>query len=219
MIDFLAEVRERLGFTALDLNLGGGLGVRYTAEDTPQTPAALAAVVTTAVKEGCARHGLPLPRLIFEPGRSIVAEAGTTLYTVGTIKEIPGVRTYVAVDGGMGDNIRPALYDAVYEGVIANKLNSPATKTVTVVGRYCESGDKLLKDVKLAADLAPGDILAVFTTGAYNYSMASHYNRFAKPPVVFVADGEAVQVTRRERYEDLAAFDLLPDRFRTKVKS
>jgi diaminopimelate decarboxylase len=219
MIDFLAQVRDELGFTAIDLNLGGGLGVRYTKEDTPATPGALAAVVIPAVKKGLERHGLPFPRLIFEPGRSIVAEAGTTLYTVGTIKEIPGIRTYVAVDGGMGDNIRPALYQAEYEGVIANKLSEPATKTVTVVGRYCESGDKLLIDTKLAPSVAPGDLLAVFATGAYNYTMASHYNRFAKPQVIFVRDGQAYPVTRRERYEDLAAFDLLPTHLKAKVRS
>lgn len=219
MVDFVAHVRDTLGFTAEDLNLGGGLGVRYTEEDRPEAPGALAAVVTVAVKEGCAKHGLPEPRLIFEPGRSIVAEAGTTLYTIGTIKEIPGIRTYVAVDGGMGDNIRPALYQAVYEGVVANKLSEPATKTVTVVGRYCESGDKLIVDTKLADSVSPGDLLAVFTTGAYNYTMASHYNRFAKPQVIFVKDGGAHPVTRRERYEDLAAFDLLPTHLQTEVKS
>ncbi|MGE5674055.1 MAG: diaminopimelate decarboxylase family protein, partial [Mycobacterium leprae] len=131
---------------------------------------------------------------------------------IGTIKEIPGIRTYVSVDGGMGDNIRPALYQAEYECVVANKLDESAEKVVTVAGRFCESGDKLIENVKIAASVAPGDLLAVFTTGAYNYSMASHYNRYPKPAVVFVGGGKADLVVRRERFEDMAEFDLVPER-------
>jgi len=217
MVRFLAEVRAETGFTAAELNLGGGLGVRYTEADTPATPAQLAKTLSEAVRTACAAHGLPLPRLVVEPGRSIVGEAGTTLYTIGTIKEIPGVRTYISVDGGMGDNIRPALYQAEYECAVANRLNSPAEKVVNVAGRYCESGDQLIIDAKVANDVAPGDVLAVFTTGAYCYSMASHYNRYPKPAVVFVADGRADLVVRRETFEEMAAHDLLPERLQTKA--
>jgi diaminopimelate decarboxylase len=214
MLRFVADLRAETGYVARELNLGGGLGIRYSAEDTPVPPARLVEVITQAVKAVCTEYDLPLPRLIIEPGRSIVGEAGTTLYTVGTVKEIPGVRTYVSVDGGMGDNIRPALYQAVYECVVANKLNEPATRTVTVAGRYCESGDKLLHDVPVAASIAAGDILAVFATGAYNYAMASHYNRYPKPAVVFVMDGQAELVVRRETFADMTAYDLLPERLR-----
>lgn len=212
MLAFAAAVRAETGFTLSELSLGGGLGVRYVEGDRPVRPAQLVAVLAEAVRTGAAGYGLPLPRLIVEPGRSIVAEAGTTLYTVGTIKEIPGVRTYLSVDGGMGDNIRPALYQARYECVVANKLDSEPGRIVTVVGRYCESGDVLLTDVPVAADVAPGDLLAVFATGAYNYSMASRYNRFPTPPVVFVRGGRADLVVRRESFAEMAACDLLPPR-------
>lgn len=217
MVKFLAEVRAETGFIASELNLGGGLGVRYTEGDEPRRPADLVQTLASAVREVCDSHRFPLPHLVVEPGRSIVAEAGTTLYTVGAVKEIPGVRTYMSVDGGMGDNIRPALYQAEYECVVANKLEAPADKVVTVAGRYCESGDTLIVDAKVANDVAPGDVLAIFTTGAYNYSMASHYNRYPKPAVVFVADGKAELVVRRETFEEMAAFDLLPNRLQPKV--
>lgn len=217
MLDYIAAVRDETGFVAGELNLGGGLGVRYTDADRPTAPAELAARMARAVKAGAAERNLPLPKLIVEPGRSIVAEAGTTLYTVGTIKEIPGVRTYLSVDGGMGDNIRPALYQAVYECAVANKLHSPATRVVTVAGRYCESGDMLIHDAKVADDVASGDILAVFTTGAYNYSMASKYNRFPTPAVVFVQSGQADLVVKRESFADMAAHDLIPDRLRAPI--
>ncbi len=218
MLGFIAEVKEKLGFVTNELNLGGGLGVRYTDEDTPTTPDILIKVMTDAVKEACSDLSLNLPRLIVEPGRSIVGEAGTTLYTIGTIKEIPGIRTYISVDGGMGDNIRPALYQAAYECVVANKLDSAAEKLVTVAGRFCESGDKLIIDTHVANDIAPGDLLAVFTTGAYNYSMASHYNRFSKPAVVFVAHGESDLVVRRESFAEMSSYDLIPERLQAKAQ-
>lgn len=214
MLAFAAAVRAETGFSFRELSLGGGLGVRYVEGDRPAPPAELAACLAGAVRAGAAEHGLPLPKLIVEPGRSIVAEAGTTLYTVGTIKEIPGVRTYLSVDGGMGDNIRPALYQARYECVVANKLDSERGRVVTVVGRYCESGDVLLTDVAVASDVAPGDLLAVFVTGAYNYSMASRYNRVPTPAVVFVRDGRADLVVRRETFAEMAACDVLPPRLR-----
>lgn len=217
MLGFVAEMKAETGFITRELNLGGGLGVRYTEADNPKRPGDLIPLMTGAVKAGCAELGLELPKIIVEPGRSIVAEAGTTLYTIGTVKEIPGIRTYVSVDGGMGDNIRPALYQSEYESVIANKLDSAAEKVVTVAGRYCESGDKLLIDVKVANDVAPGDLLAVFSTGAYNYSMASHYNRYPKPAVVFVNEGKVDLVVRRESFTDMVAFDLIPERLQAKV--
>ena len=160
----------------------------------------------------------PLPRLVLEPGRSIVGPAGTTLYTVGNIKRIPGVRTYLAVDGGMTDNPRVALYQAVYEGVLANKMNEPLTEVVTVTGKCCESGDTLIWDLPLAAP-EPGDLLAVFDTGAYNYSMASNYNRLPRPAVVLVADGEAELIVRRETYEQLIQNDLMPERLKVKPET
>jgi len=218
MLKLMADVKAETGFDARELNLGGGLGVRYTDEDTRRQPEELVAFMTDVVKRWCAEYGLELPRLIVEPGRSIVGEAGTTLYTIGTVKEIPEIRTYISVDGGMGDNIRPALYQAVYECAVANKLDAPAEKVVTVAGRYCESGDKLLFDVKVANSVDTGDLLAVFTTGAYNYSMASHYNRYPKPAVVFVADGKADLVVRRESFEEMAAFDLVPERMNKAVR-
>jgi len=218
MLRFVADVKQELGFVAGELNLGGGLGVRYTAEDTPKSPEALVKFLADAVLSNCAELGLTPPRLTIEPGRSIVGEAGTTLYTIGTVKEIPGVRTYVSVDGGMGDNIRPALYQAVYECAVANKLDAPATKMVTVVGRFCESGDRLIEEAKVAEGVTTSDLLAVFTTGAYNYAMASHYNRYPKPAVVFVAGGKADLVVRRETFEEMAAFDLVPERLQASVK-
>jgi diaminopimelate decarboxylase len=217
MIKFLADVKAETGFESHELNLGGGLGVRYTDADTPKHPRELVKFQTDAVRSACAAHGVALPKLVVEPGRSIVGEAGTTLYTIGTVKEIPGIRTYISVDGGMGDNIRPALYQAEYECVVANKVEAPAEKVVTVAGRYCESGDKLLIDVKVADTVDTGDLLAVFTTGAYNYSMASHYNRYPKPAVLFVANGQSDLVVRRESFEEMAAFDVVPERFQSQV--
>ncbi len=219
MLDFMAQVRRELGWTCGELNLGGGLGVRYTDEDAPTTPDHLAQVLCTAVKAKLADLDLPEPRLVVEPGRSIVGEAGTTIYTVGTIKDIPGIRTYVSVNGGMNDNIRPALYQAQYDILLANKANEPAVKVVSVAGRSCESGDMLFHDVAVPAGIERGDLLAAFTTGAYNYSMASHYNRFPKPAVVFVKDGQADLVVRRETWDDVVAYDLVPDRLKAAVGS
>ncbi|HYF93452.1 MAG TPA: diaminopimelate decarboxylase [Symbiobacteriaceae bacterium] len=217
MLGFVALAKAETGFVAYELNLGGGLGVRYVDADTPKRPEVLVQFITEIVTELCTQLKLDLPKLIIEPGRSIVGEAGTTLYTIGTVKEIPGIRSYVSVDGGMGDNIRPALYQAQYECVVANKVTAPADKVVSVAGRYCESGDMLLFDVKVANTVDTGDLLAVFTTGAYNYSMASHYNRYPKPAVVFVANGKAELVVRRETFQEMTAFDLIPERMQAKV--
>ncbi len=205
MFSFAATARSETGFVMRELNLGGGLGVRYTPEDDPPSIETFVASICEAVKDAASRFGFELPTLAVEPGRSIVGEAGTTLYTIGVVKEIHKVRTYVSVDGGMSDNPRPALYGARYFAVVANKANQEPDKAVTVAGKHCES-DILIRDITLA-DPQPGDILAVFTTGAYHYSMASNYNRFPRPAVVFVKDGKAKLVVRRETYDELLRCD------------
>lgn len=207
--EFAGEIRRSLKVPVNELNVGGGLGIRYNKNDRPIPITGFVKAVSESVKKSFSRRGLPLPRLMLEPGRSIVGEAGTTLYTVGSIKEIPGVRKYAAVDGGMTDNPRVALYQAVYEAVVANKALHEPSGLVTIAGRCCESGDMLIWDAFLPS-LEPGDILAVFSTGAYNYSMASNYNRLSRPAVVSVANGREALWVRRETYEDLVRNDLDP---------
>lgn len=213
LMQFARKLYEEFDLTIEELNLGGGLGVRYMPDDDPPPIADVVARMAATLKAAAQEVDRPLPMLLFEPGRSIVGEAGTTLYTVGSIKHIPGIRTYLAVDGGMGDNPRPALYQAKYQAAIANKMEQPAQTRVTVAGKYCESGDILLRDVDLAKPES-GDILAVFTTGAYNYSMAMNYNRIPRPAVVFVRDGDADLVVARESYEDIIRNDRIPERLR-----
>lgn len=212
VFDAAAALRQELGWQLAELNVGGGLGVRYTAKDNPPSIAEFVQAVADAVRRGAAEAGLPLPALRLEPGRSIVAEAGTTLYTVGNIKEIPGVRTYVAVDGGMYENPRPALYQADHQAVLANRPGSAERVPVAIVGKCCETGDVLIPHIELPR-LQSGDLLAVLTTGAYNYAMASNYNRLPRPAVVFVLDGQADVVVERETYADLVRHDRLPARF------
>ncbi len=212
MLDFAAEVRRACGWSPRELNLGGGLGIRYSHADQRIPFARYASSISSAVREKCLVHGLELPRLMVEPGRYIVGEAGTTLYTVGAIKDIPGVRKYVAVDGGMSDNPRVALYHAAYEALLANRTSGEPSETVTIVGKHCESGDVLIRDARLPR-VEPGDLLAVFSTGAYHYSMSSNYNRFPRPAVVFVSSGSADVVVQREAYSDVAIGDRLPARF------
>ena len=207
MMRFIADVKKETGFEATTLNLGGGLGVRYTEEDPVIDYAAAIAGIGAAVREAAEKYGVTMPRIILEPGRSIVAAAGITLYTVGGVKEIPGFKNYISVDGGMPDNPRYALYSSVYTAVIANRAGEPATYRATLAGRCCESGDLIGEDMAIQPTEA-GDILAVLTTGAYNYAMASNYNRLPRPPVVFVKDGKARVVVRRESYEDLVRNDL-----------
>lgn len=206
MLALANDVRKVKGFVMQELNLGGGLGVRYVPEDDPPSIEEFTEALCQAVVEQAKRFELPLPILVIEPGRSIVGEAGTTLYTIGVVKEVPMVRTYVSVDGGMSDNPRPALYDARYFAIIANKANQSPTKVVTVAGKHCES-DILIRDIALA-DPKPGDILSVFTTGAYHYAMSSNYNRFPRPAVVFVRDGQAKVIVRRETNDDLLRCDV-----------
>ena len=216
MLGFMAEMRDKLGFTASVLNLGGGYGIWYAEGDAQQSVSDYTAYLRTvisAVKASAARFAMPEPYLLIEPGRSIVGEAGITLYTVGAIKDIPGVKKYVAVDGGMFDNPRYALYQAKYTAILANRAKEPATERVSVAGKCCESGDIVCADVDLPA-AKEGDILAVLSTGAYNYSMASNYNRNAVPPVVLVKNGKADYIVKPQSYEDIVRNDVIPESLR-----
>ncbi len=204
LVRLIGEAHESLGFDCRYLNVGGGLGIRYTEDDTPSSIAEYAAVKVEGVREEMAAVGLPMPRVLIEPGRSIVGKAGITAYRVGTIKEVPGVRTYVSVDGGMSDNIRPMLYDARYEVMLANKADATADTTVTVAGKHCESGDILIRDAVIARP-EPGDTLVTPATGAYCYAMASNYNGSPRPAVVLVDEGRARVIVERESYADLVA--------------
>ena len=207
MIEFIARIKERYGLEIEELDVGGGLGIAYLADDAPSTIEDFAACTTNAVVKYCEKYGVKQPHIYTEPGRSLVANAGITLYTVGILKTLPGIRKYVAIDGGMSDNIRTALYHADYEAVIANKADQPRTEIVTLCGKHCESGDAVVLDGSIQhPDL--GDIACVFATGAYCTTMASNYNGQPRPAIVFVKDGEARVVTRRETYADLLARDL-----------
>lgn len=208
MLDYIADIKAKYGYTARQLDLGGGYGVRYLESDPTIDIAANIREVAAAVKAKCAALALPLPAMRLEPGRSIVADAGMTLYTVGTIKKIPGYKNYVSVDGGMSDNPRFALYGADYTILAAEKLGEETDFNCSVVGRCCESGDIIQENVMLPASIARGDILAVLTTGAYNYSMASNYNRIPRLPVVMLKGGESRVVVRRESLEDLVRNDI-----------
>jgi diaminopimelate decarboxylase len=194
--------RRDFGFECRIFNIGGGLGIRYTSADQPSSIAEFAEIAVTAVRAGAEKHGMPMPRLFVEPGRSIAGKAAVTAYTVGTVKVIPGVRTYVAVDGGMSDNLRPMLYDSKYEALLANKVEQPATDVVTIAGKHCESGDVLVRDVHVAPP-EPGDILVTPSTGAYGYAMANNYNAQPRPAVVLVGDGRARVIIERETWDDV----------------
>ena len=204
---FVLETKDRFGFVPSELNLGGGLGIAHTRDEVTPEPGPAVERIRAAVEREFGKVSLPVPRLSVEPGRSIVGSSCVTVYTVGTVKRIPGVRTYVAVDGGMSDNIRPALYGARYEAFLANRMDAPAGPRVTVCGKHCESGDVLIKDVHLPDDVASGDLLCIPATGAYTYSMANNYNRVPRPPVILVEDGKMTEIVRRERFEDLLRLD------------
>ena len=203
------KVYDAFGFRVLEFNLGGGFGIQYT-EEQPMPYSYFLDPLLARVDEYAAQRGISAPALVIEPGRSVVGEAGIMLYTAGSVKDIPGLRNYAAVDGGMTDNIRPALYGAKYDALLANRADEPATKTVTVCGKCCESGDILIRDIKLPAPKA-GDVLAVFSTGAYGYSMASNYNRNTVPGVVFIKDGRAEWAVKPQTYEYITALDVIPD--------
>ena len=207
MLELFRAVKDETGAELEELNLGGGFGIKYLESECPKPYGEYMKNVSAVVRECCEKLGLKMPFVLIEPGRSVVGAAGLTLYTVGSVKKIPDIRTYVSVDGGMADNPRYALYHADYEIVCANKANEERTQTVTVAGKCCESGDLIQENTKLQA-VEAGDILAVLSTGAYNYSMSSNYNRIPRPPVVMVKDGVARVVVRRETYEDVANCDV-----------
>ncbi|MEW1887373.1 diaminopimelate decarboxylase [Streptomyces sp. NBC_00523] len=208
VVQLLAEVRDEHGVELPEIDLGGGLGIAYTSEDDPREPHEIAKSLGDIVTRECESAGLATPRISVEPGRAIVGPTAFTLYEVGTIKPLEGLRTYVSVDGGMSDNIRTALYDAEYSVALASRTSDAEPMLVRVVGKHCESGDIVVKDAFLPADLAPGDLIAVPATGAYCRSMASNYNHALRPPVVAVRDGEARVIVRRETEEDLLRLDV-----------
>ena len=207
MLGLLAELHRDLGYEPRKLGAGGGLGIAYTHDDDPPTPRDFVETVRGAMVAGCARRELKVPQLVVEPGRSIAGPAGMALYTVGSIKDIPGVRRYVAVDGGMGDNIRPKLYGARYEAFLASGPERSPDGKVTIAGKYCESTDILITDVEMPA-LKPGDVIAVPAAGAYCLAMASNYNGMPRPEVLMLRDGKAEVMRRRETLDDLVAAEV-----------
>ncbi|MFF8695889.1 diaminopimelate decarboxylase [Streptomyces sp. NPDC015144] len=208
VVQLLAEVRDEHGVELPEIDLGGGLGIAYTSEDDPREPHEIAKALGDIVTRECEAAGLTTPRISVEPGRAIVGPTAFTLYEVGTVKPLEGLRTYVSVDGGMSDNIRTALYDAEYSVALASRASDAEPMLVRVVGKHCESGDIVVKDAFLPSDLAPGDLIAVPATGAYCRSMASNYNHALRPPVVAVRDGAARVIVRRETEEDLLRLDV-----------
>lgn len=207
MINFIAKIKDELGFEVKELNLGGGFGIKYTDDDTPVPYDKYMENVSVKVKELCKEKNISLPFILIEPGRSIAAPAGITLYTVGGVKNIPNIRTYVSVDGGMCDNPRYALYKSKYDAVVANKASEPKSETVTIAGKCCESGDLIGEGMPIQK-VKEGDIIAILATGAYNYSMSSNYNRIPKPAVVMVKDGESRIAVMRETLEDIVRNDV-----------
>ena len=209
LVRLLADLHQRHGVWLEELNVGGGLGIAYTPYDAELSIAEYAEGLLARVEEHCTRSSVPVPRLVVEPGRSIAGPAGLTLYTVGTIKDVPGVVTFAAVDGGMSDNLRPSLYGARYEVVPAGRASATDERhPFNVVGKHCESGDVVAAGVWLPADLREGDLLAVAATGAYGHSMASNYNRLARPAMVLVGNGRARLLVRRETIEDVVGLDV-----------
>jgi diaminopimelate decarboxylase len=202
MLDLLVTLRDELDFQPRKLGAGGGLGIAYTRNDDPPTPRYFVETVLHALAAGCGQRGLKVPQLVVEPGRSIAGPAGIAIYTVGSIKDIPGVRRYVAVDGGMGDNIRPKLYGARYEAYLASAPDRPTNGKVTIAGKYCESTDILITDIEMPI-LKTGDVIALPAAGAYCLAMASNYNGMPRPEVLMLCDGEARVMRRRETLDDL----------------
>ena len=205
---FVDEIYDKFGIVVSKVNAGGGYGIAYNKKDEPLDFETITSEIMKVINGHYDERGWERPAVLIEPGRYVVGNAGITLYTVGTIKEIPDVRTYVSIDGGMSDNIRTALYDAEYDGIVANKAGETKTKTVTIAGKCCESGDIIAKDLPVTANIEAGDIFAVFSTGAYNYTMSSNYNQLPKPAVVFTYEGKSKTVVRRQTFEDLIAYDV-----------
>jgi diaminopimelate decarboxylase len=212
MVQWLSKAAG-YGLSVTELNVGGGLGIKYVESDDPPSIEEWVKPICEVIQSACATENLPLPKLLCEPGRSLIATACVTAYTLGSSKVIPGIRTYVAVDGGMSDNPRPITYQSVYRAVVANRMSTPLTETVTIAGKHCESGDILIKNAQLPKT-QPGDILVVMATGAYNYSMASNYNRIPRSAAVVVRNGEANLILQRETYQDLIRQDCLPERLK-----
>ena len=209
-LKLIKDTIDKFGFVTPELNVGGGFGIRYTDEDDKKPFAYFLDPMMEKIEKFSKNLNIKRPEIVIEPGRSIVGEAGITLYTVGTIKDIKGIRKYVSVDGGMTDNIRPALYQAKYEGIVANKAGEQRTDMVTISGKCCESGDILIKDAHVA-DLRRGDIFAVLSTGAYNYSMASNYNKNPIPATVLVKDGKSQLIVKRQSYEQMIENEIIPE--------
>ncbi|MGI5880694.1 MAG: diaminopimelate decarboxylase [Syntrophomonadaceae bacterium] len=213
MMDFMVEIHNKLGYQLDEIDMGGGFGIYYSAGDEPTYAENWADAVMSTVEEKARQANINIPRVIVEPGRSIVGPAGVTIYSIGSCKEVNNVRKYLAVDGGMADNIRPALYDAKYTAILANKANLPPQETVSIAGKCCESGDMIIWDIELPVAEA-GDLLVVFATGAYNYSMSSNYNRLPRPAMILVNDGNSDLIIKRETYADLTSNDLIPPRLK-----
>jgi len=208
VLRFAARMRDKHGFELQEFSPGGGFAISYTREDSAPSVAEYAEAISCRLRSLAGEIDLALPRLVIEPGRSIVGRAGIALYSAGAVKDIPGVRKYVSLDGGMADNIRPALYDARYEALVANKMDAEAVEQVTLAGKLCESGDVLIKDIALPR-IEPGDTVAILVSGAYCLPMASNYNAALKPAVVLVSNGEAHLIQRRETYDDLIGRDIV----------
>ena len=207
--DLVKNIKESMGIEIEELNVGGGFGIKYIEEDEPKPLSYFIDAIMERIYAKFNEYDLKIPRVFIEPGRWMVGEAGVTLYTIGTIKEIPEVRTYVSVDGGLPDNPRTALYTAKYSAYVPSKMNEERDKVVTIAGKCCESGDIIIWDLKVPRSIERGDILAVMSTGAYNYSMASNYNKIARPAVVMLRNGKDRVVVRRETYKDLIALDVV----------
>ncbi|MBU5255967.1 diaminopimelate decarboxylase [Tissierella praeacuta] len=207
MAQLIKKVKDDYGFIVKELNTGGGYGIHYSENEERKPLAYFTDFIIKEIEERCKEYGLERPLVIIEPGRWVVGEAGITIYTIGAIKEIPGIRTYVSVDGGMPDNPRPSLYEAKYEAVVINKLDKEPTDLVTIAGKCCESGDILIWDLKVPT-LETGDKLAVLSTGAYNYSMSSNYNRIPRPAVVMISEGKDRLIVKRETYDDILRNDI-----------
>ena len=213
MAKLIKQIKDLWGIDTLNLNLGGGLGVKYLESDQPPSIENFVNLIVDNLAKEIKENNLVMPKILIEPGRSIVAEAGITLYTIGNIKEIPGIKKYLITDGGMADNPRPILYQAKYEAVLVNKVNDNLLKElVTIAGKCCESGDILIKDLKLPS-ASPGDLLVVFTTGAYHYSMSSNYNRLPRPAVVLLNQGKNNLIVKKETYTDIVRNDTIPEWF------
>jgi len=211
----IARLDEKFGLKLDEINVGGGLGVKYTESDAPPSTYEIADKIINSLNSNIEKYGIEPPTLFLEPGRSIISTAGVTLYTLGSSKQVPGGKKYFAVDGGMADNARPSMYQAEYYAEVANKPDAIPSEIVTIAGKFCESGDILIKDIKLP-ELEEGDVLCVYNTGAYNYSMASNYNRVQKLAMVLVNNSQSDIIVKRETLDDLLSYDKIPDRLRSK---